>query len=97
MPSVILDRYDDVLVLQTLSQGSDAIKGLLVELLIEEFAPRTIVERNDVRVRQHEGLELITGTLFGNEPGEIEILQSGIRFTVAPLTRPEDRFVSRST
>ena len=58
LPSIILDRYDDLLVLQTLSQGSDAIKQLLTELLIEEFKPRAIVERNDVRVRQHEGLEL---------------------------------------
>jgi 23S rRNA (cytosine1962-C5)-methyltransferase len=57
LPSIILDRYDDLLVLQTLSQGSEAIKQLLTELLAEEFHPRAIVERNDVRVRQHEGLE----------------------------------------
>jgi 23S rRNA (cytosine1962-C5)-methyltransferase len=86
LPSIILDRYDDVLVLQTLSQGSEAIKPLLVELLSEEFAPRAIIERNDVRVRQHEGLELLTGTLYGEAPGEFEILQDGVRFLVAPLS-----------
>jgi len=86
LPSIILDRYNDVLVLQTLSQGSEAIKPLLVELLIEEFAPRAIIERNDVRVRQHEGLELLSGTLFGNAPSEFEILQDGIRFLVSPLS-----------
>jgi 23S rRNA (cytosine1962-C5)-methyltransferase len=86
LPSIILDRYDDVLVLQTLSQGSDAIKPLLVELLTEEFSPRAIIERNDARVRQHEGLELLTGTLFGEAPLEFEILQDGIRFLVAPLS-----------
>ena len=85
LPSIILDRYDDVLVLQTLSQGSDFIKQLLTELLVEEFHPRAIVERNDVRVRQHEGLELVNGTLYGSPPGEFEILQSGIRFNVSPL------------
>lgn len=85
LPSIILDRYDDVLVLQTLSQGSDALKPLLTEVLVEEFHPRAIVERNDVRVRQHEGLNLITGTLFGTAPGEFEILQHGIRFFVSPL------------
>lgn len=85
LPSVILDRYDDVLVLQTLSQGSDAIKQLITELLVDEFHPRAIVERNDVRVRQHEGLELVSGALFGPPPGEFEILQSGIRFNVSPL------------
>jgi 23S rRNA (cytosine1962-C5)-methyltransferase len=86
LPSIILDRYDDVLVLQTLSQGSDAIKPLLVELLIEEFASRAIIERNDVRVRQHEGLELLAGTLYGEAPLEFEIVQDGIRFIVAPLS-----------
>ena len=86
LPSLIVDRYADVLVLQTLSQGSEAIKPLLVELLIDEFAPRAIIERNDVRVRQHEGLELLTGTLYGDAPGEFEILQDGIRFVVAPLS-----------
>lgn len=86
LPSIIIDRYNDVLVLQTLSQGSDAIKPLLVELLVEQFAPRAIIERNDVRVRQHEGLELIAGTLYGEAPAEFEIVQEGIRFLVAPLS-----------
>jgi 23S rRNA (cytosine1962-C5)-methyltransferase len=86
LPSIIIDRYDDVLVLQTLSQGSDAIKPQLVELLAEQFRPRAIVERNDVRVRQHEGLEMIAGTLYGEAPAEFEIAQEGIRFLVAPLS-----------
>jgi len=86
LPSIIIDRYDDVLVLQTLSQGSEAVKPLLVESLITEFNPRVIVERNDVRVRQHEGLELTKGVLFGDAPGEFEIQQGGIRFLVAPLS-----------
>jgi 23S rRNA (cytosine1962-C5)-methyltransferase len=86
LPSIIIDRYGDVLVLQTLSQGSDAIKPLLAELLVEQFTPRAIVERNDVRVRQHEGLEMIAGTLYGEAPEEFEILQEGIRFLVAPLS-----------
>src|SRR6185312_12625837 len=86
LPSIIIDRYDDVLVLQTLSQGSDAIKPLLVGLLVEQFAPRAIIERNDVRVRQHEGLEMIAGTLYGGAPAEFEIVQEGVRFLVAPLS-----------
>jgi 23S rRNA (cytosine1962-C5)-methyltransferase len=86
LPSIIVDRYDDVLVLQTLSQGSDAIKPMLVELLAEEFKPRAIIERNDVRVRQHEGLEMVAGTLYGEAPPEFQILQEGVRFLVAPLS-----------
>jgi 23S rRNA (cytosine1962-C5)-methyltransferase len=96
MPSVIIDVYDDVLVIQTLSQGSDRLKSILVELLAEEFHPRAIVERNEARVRQFEGLELRTGVLWsapadhsGNgvfdSDGEIEINQHGVRFIISPL------------
>jgi 23S rRNA (cytosine1962-C5)-methyltransferase len=86
LPSIIIDRYDDVLVLQTLSQGSEAVKAQLVELLTEQFTPRAIVERNDVRVRQYEGLELVASTLFGTAPDEFEIKQDGVRFLVSPLS-----------
>ena len=85
LPSVIVDRYDDVLVLQTLSQGTDAVKSLLTEILIEAFNPRAIVERNDARVRELEGLPLIAGTIYGNAPEELVILQHGLRFNVEPL------------
>ena len=85
LPSLIVDRYDDVLVLQTLSQGTDALKSLLLEILIEEFAPRAVVERNDARVRQLEGLPLLAGTVYGNAPEELEIRQHGLRFYVEPL------------
>jgi 23S rRNA (cytosine1962-C5)-methyltransferase len=85
LPSLIVDRYDDVLVMQTLSQGTDAVKSLLSEILIEEFNPRAVIERNDARVRQLEGLPLISATVYGNPPAELEILQHGLRFNVEPL------------
>jgi 23S rRNA (cytosine1962-C5)-methyltransferase len=85
LPSLIIDRYDDVFVLQTLSQGAETVKPVLAELLVEEFAPRAVLERNDVRVREIEGLELVAGTLHGESPGELEIVQHGVRFLVAPL------------
>lgn len=85
LPSLIVDRYDDVLVLQTLSQGTDALKSMLVEALAEQFKPRAIVERNDARVRELEGLPLITTTVYGEAPEELEILQHGLRFVVVPV------------
>lgn len=85
LPSLIVDRYDDVLVLQTLSQGTEAIKSMLVELLVSEFQPRAIVERNDVRVRELEGLETVAGALYGDAPAVLEVRQHGIKFLVAPL------------
>ncbi len=85
LPSLIVDVYDDVLVLQTLSQATDALKDVFVELLVEEFQPRAIIERNDVRVRELEGLEMRAGILYGDAPGELEIMQHGVRFLVQPL------------
>jgi len=85
LPSLIVDRYADVLVMQTLSQGADAVKSMLTELLVEEFNPRAVIERNDVRVRELEGLPLITRTVYGDAPAELEILQHGLRFVVEPL------------
>ncbi len=85
LPSLIVDVYADVLVMQTLSQGTDAVKSMLTELLVEEFNPRAVIERNDVRVRELEGLPLVTRTVYGDAPAELEILQHGLRFVVAPL------------
>jgi 23S rRNA (cytosine1962-C5)-methyltransferase len=105
LPSLIVDRYDDVLVLQTLSQGTDALKPLLTEILIEAFSPRCLIERNDARVRELEGLPLIAATLYGNAPAELEILQHGLRFYVEPsggqktgsfLDQRENRLAART-
>lgn len=85
LPSLIVDKYGDLLVMQTLSQGTEAIKEMLVELLVDELRPRAIFERNDVRVRELEGLELRAGVLYGDAPAELEITQHGVRYLVTPL------------
>jgi 23S rRNA (cytosine1962-C5)-methyltransferase len=85
LSSLIIDVYDGHFVLQALSQGTDRLQNEIVELLIEEFNPRSISERNDARVRQFEGLELRTGVLHGSAPDEIEVNQNGVRFRVSPL------------
>jgi len=85
LPSLIVDVYDNVLVLQTLSQGSEKIRSLLTELLIDEIKPRAVIERNEARVRELEGLDLRSGLLYGDAANEIEINQHGVRFLVSPL------------
>ncbi len=85
LPSLIVDRYADVLVMQTLSQGTEALREMLVELLVEEFRPRAVIERNDVRVRALEGLEMRTGLVYGEAVETFEVVQHGVRFLVAPL------------
>lgn len=82
LPSLIIDRYNDCFVIQTLSQGMDALKQTWIELLAERYSPRAIIERNEARVRDLEGLPRTTGVLFGSDPGEIIIEESSIRFAV---------------
>jgi len=82
LPGIIIDRYGDYLVLQTLANGADALKPLLVDILKESVGPAGILERNDVKARRLEGLEEVRSVLWGNVPEEIEITESGIRFAV---------------
>jgi 23S rRNA (cytosine1962-C5)-methyltransferase len=84
LPSLIVDRYGDVLVIQTLSQGTERLKQEIVRLLVELVHPRGILERNDPRVRLLEGLEQKVALLHGQVPEEIEIEEAGIRFLVDP-------------
>lgn len=86
LPSIIIDVYDGHYVIQTLSQGAERVLRDLTEILIEDFRPRSIVERNDARVRNIEGLELRNTAVYGQPPDEIEINQHGVRFFVSPLT-----------
>lgn len=82
LPSIIVDRYGDNLVLQTLSFGADAIKHYLMEILRELVNPQGIVERNDVKARRLEGLDEMSGILWGTLPEEVKIEEDGIQFTV---------------
>src|SRR6184192_3463772 len=62
LPGVILDRYGDQFVLQTLTLAMDLRKETLVDAIREVLGDATIIERNDSPVRKAEGLELSTGT-----------------------------------
>ena len=80
LPSLIVDRYGDYLVLQTLSQATDRHKSLFVEILVELFSPKGILERNDPKVRLLEGLEQRVGVLHGDIPQEILAKENGVTF-----------------
>jgi 23S rRNA (cytosine1962-C5)-methyltransferase len=82
LPSLIVDRFGDCFVIQTLSQGMEALKQTWVELLVERYNPRAIVERNEARVRDLEGLPREAGVLHGPDPGELIIEEGGVRFAV---------------
>ena len=75
LPALVVDRYGDCLAVQTLDQGMDAAKALIVSCLEEIFTPRAIVARNDVAVRAKEQLPLETAVVAGaiSEPVTIEM------------------------
>src|SRR5205814_151024 len=68
LPGVIVDRYGDNFVLQTLTLAMDMRKDLMAEAMMNLFGAVTIVERNDAAVRKAEGLPLQTGFLKGAAP-----------------------------
>jgi len=81
LPSLIVDRYGDHLVVQTLSQAMDRWKPTIVEILREQFEPLSVTERNDVAVRKLEGLPEQKGTLAGETPAEVIVEEDGIKFS----------------
>lgn len=82
LPSLIVDRYSKALVIQTLSAGMEYFKDDLVSLLRELDRPELIVERNDVTVREKEGLPLAAQVLWGEGPTETEVILLGRKFRV---------------
>jgi 23S rRNA (cytosine1962-C5)-methyltransferase len=80
LPSLIVDRYSDYFVVQTLSQSTERIKSLVCEILVELFSPKGVLERNDPKVRLLEGLEQRVGVLYGEIPDEIVAKENGIAF-----------------
>ncbi|WP_376791162.1 class I SAM-dependent rRNA methyltransferase [Thermoflexus sp.] len=83
LPGLIVDRYNDFLILQSLTLGIERWKPTLVRLLEEFFGPRGIYERSDVDVREKEGLPPRCGVLAGEAPPDrVLILEHGHRFYV---------------
>ncbi len=80
LPALIIDKFGPYLVLQTLALGMDIYKDMIVEILTEMFAPAGIYERNDVPVRELEGLDQRKGYLLGEFPTLIEVRENGIPF-----------------
>ena len=85
LPALVVDRYGDCVVVQTLSQGMDRDKQVIADCLAELFAPRAIIARNDAAVRSREQLPRETGLLYGEDPGEIVLRMNGFQWHVNPL------------
>lgn len=82
LPGVIVDRYGDLLVLQTLTLAMDQRKELIADALMTLCSPTAIIERNDAPIRRAEGLESVVGVLRGAQPDPLEIEACGLKFEV---------------
>jgi 23S rRNA (cytosine1962-C5)-methyltransferase len=84
LPGLIVDRYGDYLVLQSLTAGIDARMGDIIEALRIVCRPQGIIERSDDSVRELEGLGSRSGLVYGDLPpnGQVAIQENGVVYLV---------------
>lgn len=86
LPSLVVDRYGDYVVLQTLSQATDRLMPEWTRLLTELLAPKGMIARNDGRVRTLEGLEQKVEVVAGEVPPRVEVHEGHVRYDVDLFT-----------
>jgi 23S rRNA (cytosine1962-C5)-methyltransferase len=82
MPALVIDKFNDYFVIQTLALGMDRWKGAIVDALQKIFSPKGIYERNDVPVRELEGMAQQKGFLTAPFDTNLIIKENGLKFHV---------------
>lgn len=87
LPGIIIDKFSDVLVVQSLALGIDKMKGDILRLLLETLEKdgisiRGIYERSDAKVREQEGMERVKGFLSEPFDTKVEITENGVKYIV---------------
>lgn len=87
VPGMVIDKFEDVLVVQSLALGIDRYKMLILDLLKEEMAKdgiviRGIYERSDAKVREQEGMKREKGFLSGPFDTKVQIVENGVKYMV---------------
>jgi 23S rRNA (cytosine1962-C5)-methyltransferase len=77
LPGLIVDRYADTLVMQCLTAGIERWRTIIAELLVELTGCSKIYERSDADVRKLEGLEERVGSIYGDEPSGLIMIEDG--------------------
>jgi 23S rRNA (cytosine1962-C5)-methyltransferase len=85
LPGLIVDKYEDTLVVQSLTAGIDRMLDMIMEALRDVYRPKAIVLRNDVASRELEGLAQEKRVMLGETGGGVTIEESGIRYAVNVL------------
>lgn len=84
LPGTVIDRFDDVLVLQVNTAGMERLTPALLAALDSEVRPRAIVLRNDSAARELEGLAPAVTMAKGRLDGPLEVIENGARFLADP-------------
>lgn len=85
LPGLVVDRYADVFVMQISTTGMEKLRETIVELLIEIFSPKAIVEKSESIARHQEGLEDKVEVHYGKLDGPIKFKEHGVTFFSDPL------------
>ncbi len=86
LSGLVVDKYEDVLVVQTSAMGMDRRKSEIVAVLQKMFSPRAILERSDTGARKFEGLPEAQGVLAGAFEGDLDVKLNGLSFRANLLT-----------
>lgn len=82
LPGLIVDRFNDTIVVQLLTLGMDQCRAQIVEALVKVLNPVHIYERSDVSIRAMEGLEEVKGPLYGEPTRHVVIEENGLKVSV---------------
>jgi 23S rRNA (cytosine1962-C5)-methyltransferase len=91
LPGLIIDRFDNVFSIQINSIGMEKLLPLITEILIENFSPECIIEKNESPLRTLEGLELKTSILYGEYKSK-ELIIDGIKYNIDLLSGQKSGF-----
>lgn len=86
LPSLVIDKYDSIFVMQCMSAGIDSCTAEIVTALTELFNPTGILARNDASLRSKEGLARETVLLFGEVAESVEVREYNVKYLAAPWT-----------
>ena len=86
LPSLVVDRYGDVLVVQLLSAGLEARRAEIIDVLVQRLSPRGVLARNDAPVRSHEGLPRRIEVLCGDVPDDVVVREGSVAYVAALTT-----------
>ncbi|TDG37600.1 class I SAM-dependent rRNA methyltransferase [Pedobacter changchengzhani] len=83
LPGLIVDQYADFLSVQILSAGIDKVKATIIDVLKDELKPKGIFDKSDAKAREHEGLAIENGLLWGENPPEfLKVKENGISYNI---------------